>query len=150
MQIEPWTGHQRRLAHQLLLVGDEDPVMLAQYEMAGTLWAGLEAGALVCCALVVRCDATTLELKNLAVSPDKQGHGRGSAMLQFLVHHYRGQAARMLVGTGDAEVRNLRFYQRNGFHICGVRPNFFAAYAPTPRVNGVPLRDMVLLDYSLG
>ncbi|WP_179394903.1 GNAT family N-acetyltransferase [Lacticaseibacillus absianus] len=150
MKIQVVAPGDRQRWHALLLIGDEDPAMLARYEAHGTLWGGVDdAGQPVAVALVCRT-GDGLELKNLAVAPDQQGRGLGSELVQYMITAYRGQASALLVGTGDAEDANLRFYQRNGFVCCGLRRDFFSQYTPVPRVNGRPLRDMVLLTHSLG
>ena len=51
----------------LLLIGDEDPNMLRRYLDAGTLFAAIDETVPVGVAMVVPVDATTIELKNLAV-----------------------------------------------------------------------------------
>lgn len=53
----------------LLLIGDEDPNMLRRYLDAGTLFAAIDETVPVGVAMVVPVDATTIELKNLAVLP---------------------------------------------------------------------------------
>ncbi|WP_461224498.1 GNAT family N-acetyltransferase [Lacticaseibacillus suihuaensis] len=148
MQIELVTGS-RKPYRQLLLLGDEDLLMLARYAAQGQLFGGLQGQEPVAVALVVT-QGSTCELKNLAVATPWQHQGLGFAMVNHVLDYYRGAYARLVVGTGDADFANLRFYRRLGFRFCGVRRDFFDAYEPPVVVDGLRMHDMVMLDHSLG
>lgn len=146
------TDSNRQPFHALLLEGDGDPAIVATYENTGRLFSLRRAADDVLCAVALLTagpDADTVELKNIAVAPNMRGCGVGSTMIRHLqtwaAPHYR----QMLVGTGDADVQNQLFYQKNGFRYSGVRRDFFAAYQPPIISNGRPLRDMVLLTAEL-
>ncbi|WP_225047633.1 GNAT family N-acetyltransferase [Lacticaseibacillus kribbianus] len=171
MRIQEVTGD-RAPYRQLLLLGDEDPAMLDRYWLSGTLLAAVQDGEPIGVALVTVADGTggtetetradretapavdavasLLELKNLAVAEPWQRHGVGAALVNAVLDRYQGAAARLIVGTGDADFANLRFYRRLGFRFCGVRREFFTAYQAPIVVDGLALCDMVLLDHSLG
>jgi hypothetical protein len=56
----------------------------------------------------------------------------------------------MIVGTGDAAIRNLCFYRKEGFKTFGVRKGFFVENYPQPVYeNGIQLKDMVMLKKDL-
>ena len=94
-----------------------------------------------------------IELKNMAVIPDKRRTGVGRALVEEAL---RGCSAegwmRMVVATAAADIGNLRFYQRMGFRIRSVEPDAFtpATGYPDPiNVDGIPLRDRVLFAQDL-
>lgn len=88
---------------------------------------------------------------NIAVDKNLQGKGIGSKLLAKAKRVAQENGGRTLeVGTGNSSFRQLAFYQRAGFRITGVRPDFFAGrYKKTYRTNGVKLQDMVRLSMSL-
>ena len=54
------------------------------------------------------------------------------------------------VGTGNSSLDALAFYQRAGFRIVGVIPDFFVDNYPEPIVeNGIRCIDMVRLRLTL-
>jgi GNAT superfamily N-acetyltransferase len=94
-------------------------------------------------------DPHELELKNMAVLPDRQGTGVGRALvaaaLAIAAQEHREQ---MIVATATADIGNLRFYQRQGFRMRSIERDAFTAatgYADEV-IDGIPLRDRVWLD----
>lgn len=83
----------------LLLVGDEDPAMLQRYLGAGTLFAAIDQQVPVGVAMVVAVNATTVELKNLAVTPARRRQGIASGLLRHVSLVYAEKYQDMLVGT---------------------------------------------------
>lgn len=55
----------------------------------------------------------------------------------------------MLVGTGDVDFENLRFYMRQGFRFDAIRKHFFDQYAHPLYAEGMQLQDMVVLRRRL-
>ena len=69
-----------------------------------------------------RHDATTFELMNIAVARAYQGTGLGRRLLGHAIGLAESNGARVIdVGTGNSSFGALRFYQRAGFRIVGVR-----------------------------
>ncbi|WP_125707298.1 GNAT family N-acetyltransferase [Lacticaseibacillus porcinae] len=143
------TSPDRQLFHELLLLGDEDDRMLQRYTNAGELLAAFNGDQSVGVALFVTVSPETVELKNLAVAPAFQRQGIGKHLMTLGLQHYAGEFQQMLVGTGDRDVENLRFYQHLGFVQSGVRENFFKQYAEPIIVDGQPLKDMILLTQAV-
>ncbi len=133
----------------LLLLGDEDPEILATYMDAGDLFvATTPTGQTVGVALIIQT-GTQIELKNIAVAPTEQHKGIGRQLVQAVLTHYRGRATEVVVGTGDADVQNQLFYLRNGFRYVAVKKDFFVQYHQPIFANGVQLRDMVMLTRKI-
>lgn len=146
------TAQNRSSFQPLLLEGDGDAAILAQYMNTGKLFSlrSADTEKLLACALLTDGpDAATVELKNIAVTPELRGQGLGTKLVQHLQTWAAANYRKMLVGTGDADVQNQLFYLKNGFRYSGVRRDFFAAYQPPIISNGLPLRDMVLLTAEL-
>lgn len=143
------SGH-RESAYGLLLLADEDEHMLARYAERGDLLAMFDErdDTIVAVAIVVPV-TDGVELKNIAVATEYQHHGLGSRLLNAICTQYSGQAPWIMVGTGDADFDNIRFYEQNGFRVVGRVLDFFAQYDHPIVVNGLPLRDMVYLRRDL-
>ena len=91
------------------------------------------------------------ELMELAVAPERQGQGIGRQIVAWLVEeaHRRGKRA-ILVGTANASIDNIAFYQRCGFRMDHVRKDYFWYYREPVYENGIRIRDMLVFRYELG
>jgi ribosomal protein S18 acetylase RimI-like enzyme len=94
---------------------------------------------------------STFEIMNLAVSPAFQGRGFAKMLLEEgIAESRRRGATRLELGTGNSSISQLALYQKVGFRICGVIPDFFVANYPEPIFeNGMQCRDMIRLVYDL-
>jgi ribosomal protein S18 acetylase RimI-like enzyme len=94
-----------------------------------------------------------VELKAVAVRPDRQGQGIGQRMLAAVIEALRTDGARRLVlGTGNSSIGQIAFYQKAGFRLWKIERDFFSperGYANNIYENGILLRDMVWLDQDL-
>lgn len=133
----------------LLLLGDEQEDMIGRYLDRGTLYALEEDGAVRAVCVVTDEGGGTLELKNLAVSPEFQRRGCGRRMVAFLEQAYRGRYARLTAGTGDSPL-TLPFYEACGFERSHVVPSFFTDHYDHPIYEGGrQLVDMIYLTKAL-
>ena len=132
----------------LLLLGDEQEDMIDRYLDRGTLWA-LYDGELQAVCVVTEEGSGDFEIKNLAVAPKSQRQGYGRAMVEHVLHQYRGQGTRLLVGTGDSPL-TIPFYEACGFRESGRAKNFFPDHYDHPIFEaGRQLVDMVVLSMEL-
>jgi ribosomal protein S18 acetylase RimI-like enzyme len=100
---------------------------------------------------LVRHDPITFELMNIAVRNEYQGSGLGRRLLGHAIGLAESKGARIIdVGTGNSSFVALAFYQRAGFRIVGVVPNFFVDNYAEPIVeNGIRCIDMIQLRLVL-
>lgn len=96
-------------------------------------------------------DATTYELMNIAVAEPYQRTGLGRRLLGHAIGLAESAGARVIdVGTGNSSFGALRFYQRAGFRIVGVEPDYFTNNYAEPIVeDGIRCVDMVRLRLVL-
>lgn len=94
----------------------------------------------------------TVEIVNLAVRPAHQGHGLGRRLIEAVAHEARREGILTVeIGTGNSSIDQLALYQKCGFRIVGVEPDYFVRHYPDPIVeNGIRCRDMVRLAQYLG
>jgi GNAT superfamily N-acetyltransferase len=98
-------------------------------------------------------DPTAMELRSMAIDPAWQGRGVGRVLVQEVLARLRARGVRrVVVGTASASLDALAFYLRLGFRPWRIeRDRFDAArgYAPGLCEDGIPIRDMIWLDWTL-
>jgi ribosomal protein S18 acetylase RimI-like enzyme len=91
-----------------------------------------------------------VELKAVAVAPERQGQGIGSRMLRAVLDDLRARGVRkVIVGTANAGIGQMAYYQKAGFRLVRIERDFFSperGYPPNMEENGIPLLDMVWME----
>lgn len=130
----------------LLLLADEQESQINQYLDDGTLFAFYQNQILIGVSVTSAYDDKTYEIKNLAVDSNWQGRGYGKAILNYLEKYYRTTANILIVGTGEGS-DNLIFYQKCGYQLAHLVPNFFIENYDHPIIeNETQLKDMRYLQ----
>jgi GNAT superfamily N-acetyltransferase len=109
-------------------------------EMDGE-WAG---------AATVRWQSEPSEILELAIAPDRQGQGLGRQLIDWLITEARrkGKSA-LVVGTSNASIDNIAFYQKCGFRMDHVRADYFWYYRKPIYESGLRVRDLLVFRYDL-
>ena len=108
--------------------------------------AGEAAGA-----ASVRWDDEPGEIVELAIAEAWQGHGLGRRMIDWIIVEAARRRCRALeVGTRNASLGNIAFYQRCGFRMHHVRQDYFTYYAEPVYENGIEVLDLLVFRYELG
>lgn len=81
-----------------------------------------EDGRLVACLRVSRVDDSTAEVRRIAVAPDRQGRGFGTALLLATEAGLPAEVTIIRLFTGEHSVANQRLYRRLGFEVTARRP----------------------------
>ncbi len=91
------------------------------------------------------------EITNIAVAPKFQGQKIGKALLAEAISVGQKLGAKEIeLGTGNSSLNQLAFYQKAGFRIVGIIPNFFTDNYDEPIYeNGIQCRDLIRLKYRL-
>lgn len=107
------------------------------------------AGALAGAA-TVRWAGDPCEIVELAVAEALHGWGFGRQLVAWIVDEARRRGKRAVeVGTANASIGNLAFYQKCGFRFDHVRRDYFSYYRE-PRVeHGIAVRDLVVFRYDI-
>jgi ribosomal protein S18 acetylase RimI-like enzyme len=139
----------------LLLLADE-PEPLRSYLNTGDLYVLQDATGATLGATVVlpwHDEETTAELKAVAVDASTHNRGLGKRMLRAVLDNLRARGMkRVVVGTSNAGIGQIAFYQKAGFRLLCIERDYFTAekgYDPDERENGLPHRDMVWFDQDL-
>ncbi|MFG1807695.1 GNAT family N-acetyltransferase [Streptomyces sp. NPDC049040] len=154
VRVALYTGPRRDLRALFELAEDSAPTLDAYIGQGRVLAALTETGPVGHLQLVDTATPGQVELKNMAVREDFQGHGVGRRLVQAAVDLLHEESATLLlVATAAADTGNLRFYQRQGFRMSSVERDAFTPQTGYPDrilIDGIELRDRVWLDMPLG
>lgn len=147
MNIIPIKANKKQYL-DLLLLADEQESMIDRYLERGDMFI-LEDNGIKAVCVVTDEGGGTCELKNIAVTPDSQRQGYGKKLINYLLGHYSGKYARMMVGTGEVPSA-IGFYQSCGFEYSHRIENFFIDnYDHLMVEEGVLLKDMIYLKQNM-
>lgn len=101
-------------------------------------------------AVSVRWEDEPAEIVELAIVKGWQGHGLGRRFIDWLIAEAARRHKRALVvGTRNASIGNIAFYQRCGFRMDRVRHDYFTYYPAPVYENGIEVRDLLMFRYEL-
>ena len=101
-------------------------------------------------AATVRWRDDPAELVELAVDAACHGRGYGRAIVDWLVAEGRRRGRRALeVGTANASLGNIAFYQKCGFRMASVRRDYFWYHREPLYEHGIRVRDMLVFRHEL-
>ncbi|HIZ56211.1 MAG TPA: GNAT family N-acetyltransferase [Firmicutes bacterium] len=147
MEIRKIEGDRRQWM-DLLLLGDEQEEMVNLYIDRGEMFALYDPAPQAVCIVTDEGEGL-LEIKNIAVRPERQRKGYGRNLIEFLLEYYSGRAKAIQAGTGDTPL-TVPFYQACGFTFSHRVPDFFLKHYDHPIYEaGVQLRDMVYFRKEL-
>ncbi len=99
-------------------------------------------------AAVMRWDTHESELVYIGVSKTQRGQGYGKAIVAALLDEARERrVGSVLVGTANAGLQNIAFYQKCGFRMHSVRKDYFDYFQEPVYENGIQIRDMLMLRW---
>lgn len=134
----------RPIPYPLLLLADENVEAIDKYIYQCIIYLVKYKNISIGLIAVQEIDLRTIEIKNLAISPEFRNKGLGSWCLQKLATVY--PVKDQLVATGDGSFSAIRFYQKNGFRKHTLRKDFFLKNYPAPIIeNGIQLKDQLVL-----
>ncbi|AZB08507.1 N-acetyltransferase [Chryseobacterium sp. G0162] len=139
------------IPYELLLLADETVEAINQYIFKCDIYLLHDGTENIAVMALYKNSDTELEIKNIAVIESYRSKGIGS----ILIHKAKEIAANnqyeiLSVGTSDTGFQQIRFYEKNGFMKTRIRKDFFIENYPTPIYeNGLQMRDMIILEYTL-
>ena len=137
----------------LLLLADETIAAIEKYIHDSEIYVAKanECPNTIGIFVLQRINEEEIEIKNIAVAETCQGKGIGSYMIDEIKRIASAANYRyIIVGTPDSSLRQINFYQRNGFTKFDLRKNFFIENYPEPIIeDGIVLRDMMVLRMNL-
>ena len=102
-------------------------------------------------AATMRWHGDPCEIVELGVDPALHGRGVGRAAVLWRCEEARRRGKRAIeVGTANASIGNLAFYQKCGFRFSHVRQDYFRYHRTPVFENGIEVRDLVVFRRELG
>lgn len=102
-------------------------------------------------AATMRWSGDPCEIVELGVVEALHGRGVGRAVVAWLCDEARRRGKRAVeVGTANASIGNLAFYQKCGFRFDHVRKDYFRYHRTPVFEHGILVRDLVVFRRELG
>ncbi len=152
LKIEVVPRHETLFLLPQLLEADEDEerIRAALLDPACTAYTSWLDAQLVGAAVVRWEEKDRSEILYIEVTASLRGRGYGKQFLQALQDELPLHGGRsLLVGTANASLENIAFYQKCGFRMYEIRRDYFAYIQPPVSEHGIILRDMLVLRYEL-
>ncbi len=141
------------LPFDLLLLADETIEAIEKYIYDSEVYIVRENECqdVIGVFVLYKIGGTEIEIKNIAVSEEHQGKGIGSYLLNEIKQMaIQSGVKNIIVGTPGGSIRQIHFYERNGFKRYAVKKDFFIENYTEPIVeNGTRLKDMVMLKIEV-
>ncbi|MBZ0294028.1 MAG: GNAT family N-acetyltransferase [Anaerolineae bacterium] len=101
-------------------------------------------------AVLVHWQPDESEIIYIAVDASQRGKGYGKAAVATVLQEARQRGVDcVLVGTANAGIDQIAFYQKCGFRMDSVRKDYFDYFAAPVYENGILIQDMLVLRYQL-
>ena len=98
-------------------------------------------------AVTMRWEGDPCEIVELAVAETRQGQGLGRRFLDWIAAEARRRGKRVVeVGTANASLGNIAFYQRCGFRMHHVRRDYFSYHRAPVFEHGIEVRDLLVFQ----
>ncbi|HEX5655501.1 MAG TPA: GNAT family N-acetyltransferase [Chitinophagaceae bacterium] len=143
-----------RIPFELLLLADETEDAINKYIYHSDIYTVYILESLIPIGVfaLYRISNLVIEIKNIGVSEKFRSKGVGSGLIKKIKEIAAEENyEEIIVGTPDSGVRQIRFYEKNGFRRYGVKKNFFIENYPEPiSEDGIILKDMIMLKAKTG
>lgn len=139
--------------YNLLLLADETKDGIHKYLFESEVYVAklADSSTIIGVSCLYPLNANTIEIMNIAVSEQYQNTGVGSYLLaeSFEIAKEQGYKE-IIVGTADCGIKQIRFYEKNGFAKYDIRKDYFTNIYDTPIYeNDIQLKDMVMLRKTI-
>ncbi len=152
LRIEPVPSQESLFLLPMLLEADEgeERIRTVLLDPAHTAYAAWLDDRHVGAAVVRWEKEGASEIIYIEVAAHLRDRGYGKQIMQALKDELLRRGGRsLLVGTANAALENIAFYQKCGFRMYEVRRDYFAYIQPPVMEHGIVLRDMLVLRYDI-
>ena len=142
---------EEEIPYSLLLIADDAVEAIDKYLPHSEVYVCEKREQMIAVYVLHTIDSTSAEIKNIAVSPEYQGYGIGTYLINNIIQDLSKKGFKsLLVGTGVTSERPIKLYRRLGFKDFKIIKDFFIDNYPQPIYEGGKrLRDMIVLKLDL-
>ena len=131
----------------LLILADPSEQVIESYIDKCIVFQLYEEEFPVAVIALLKLSDDEIEIKNLAVDEEYQGQGLGTDLINFATKQAKAKGFKKLwIGTGNSSLSQLLIYQKLGFRMGYIKPNYFTEnYEEKIVENKIQCVDMVML-----
>ncbi len=140
-----------KIPYDLLLLADETREAIDKYIFDSDIYVLEQEDKIIAIYVLQSMNKNEVEIKNIAVITGCQGQGIGKLLLRDASFKAKGKGFKtIIIGTGDAGIKQLYLYQKEGFEVFDIKKSFFIDNYPEPIYeNGIQLKHMIMLKKEL-
>jgi ribosomal protein S18 acetylase RimI-like enzyme len=141
----------KKIPYDLLLLADETIEAINTYIHQSDIYVLNRDNKIIGVFVLQKICSETVEIKNIAVDTAFQEQGIGQELLNNAITLAKEKGFKqIIIGTGDAGIKQLYLYQKVGFEIYDIKHRFFIDNYPDPIYeNGIQLKHMIMLKKEL-
>ncbi|MBM5597304.1 N-acetyltransferase [Listeria seeligeri] len=142
-----WDKH-TQVPLDLLLEADPSEKQIAKYLSKSTLFGLGSKEQTIGIVCLLPLNDNQLEIMNIAVLKSARNKGIGKKLLEKAFEFATLQNfTEIIVKTGNSSIDQLAFYQKNGFRMQQIIPDYFSEHYPEQEIteNGIACLDQIIL-----
>ncbi|MBC1579991.1 GNAT family N-acetyltransferase [Listeria seeligeri] len=142
-----WDKH-TQVPLDLLLEADPSEKQIAKYLSKSTVFGLVSKEQTIGIVCLLPLNDNQLEIMNIAVLKSARNKGIGKKLLEKAFEFTTLQDfSEIIVKTGNSSIDQLAFYQKNGFRMHQIIPDYFSEHYPEQEIteNGIACLDQIIL-----
>lgn len=142
-----WDKH-TQVPLDLLLEADPSEKKIAKYLSKSTVFGLGSKEQTIGIICLLPLNDNQLEIMNIAVLKSARNKGIGKKLLEKAFEFATLQDfSEIIVKTGNSSIDQLAFYQKNGFRMQQIIPDYFSEHYPEQEIteNGIACLDQIIL-----
>ncbi|MBA3925736.1 GNAT family N-acetyltransferase [Listeria rustica] len=149
MKIKKWTECDI-IPYELLLLADPDKSAIDRYFFQSDVFL-LIADDQTCGVICIQNEGDCSEIVNIAVLPNYQGRQYGKELLEHAITNTKKLYNHtLIVKTANSSMQALAFYQKAGFRMIEIIPDYFLKHYSEPIFeNGILAQDQIVMLYKI-
>ncbi|EMY7495800.1 TPA: GNAT family N-acetyltransferase [Listeria innocua] len=137
---------------ELLLEADPSEDQIAKYLDKSRVFHLNDTDKTIGVVCLLPLNNKQLEIMNIAVLPTQRNQGIGKKLLEKAFDFaLQNNFTEIIVKTGNSSIDQLAFYQKNGFRMQQIVPNYFIEHYKGQNIieNGIACVDQIILSKEI-
>ncbi|MBC2136080.1 GNAT family N-acetyltransferase [Listeria innocua] len=137
---------------ELLLEADPSEDQIAKYLDKSRVFQLNDTDKTIGVVCLLPLNNKQLEIMNIAVLPPQRNQGIGKILLEKAFDYaLQNNFTEIIVKTGNSSIDQLAFYQKNGFRMQQIVPNYFIEHYKGQTIieNGILCVDQIILSKEI-